>query len=54
MKKIYMFRHGETPADNMNRLAGSHNMSLTENGKMQAERLVDFFKKNPIEVLFFK
>lgn len=52
MKKIYMFRHGETDGDGIDRLAGSHNRSLTETGKAQAKKLSAFFEKNPVEALF--
>ncbi len=52
MKKLFIFRHGETDGDKSTQLAGNFDMSLNEKGREQSKNLISFFLKNPIDVLF--
>ena len=52
MKKLFIFRHGETDGDKSTQLAGKLDMSLNEKGHEQSKNLISFFKKNPVDILF--
>ena len=48
MKKLYLMRHGETLFNVQHKIQGWCDSPLTENGKQQALKAKEYFKKNGI------
>lgn len=52
MKKIYLFRHGETDWNVLHKMQGSKDIELNENGIQQAKQNAEFLKDFGIEYIY--
>lgn len=52
MKQIYLIRHGETAWSKSGQHTSSTDLSLTDNGKIEAQRLSTRLKKIPFNAIF--
>jgi alpha-ribazole phosphatase len=52
MEKLFLVRHGETVWNEERRYIGLTDLSLSEKGREQADRLAQWLANKPIEVIF--
>lgn len=51
-RRLYLFRHGETAWNLQRRLQGTNDIPLNETGRQQADALLPFFQKTPVQAWF--
>lgn len=51
--KLYLIRHGQSTSDIEDRYGGAYDDHLTDEGKMQAEKLAQRLQTYPIETIYY-
>jgi len=49
---VYIIRHGQSKANEVDVFLGHHNMDLTAQGYLQAQKTAAFFKDIPVDVIY--
>ncbi len=51
--QLYLIRHGQSTSDIEDRYGGAYDDHLTDEGKMQAEKLAQRLQNQPIEMMYY-